>query len=471
MDFLPPGRREINSIAPILDHTPIVLQTVIPMQRPYRRTFRFENMWLQEPKLDGVIERSWDAGDGSELTHRLSNCARDLAMWAKKISGRFRVEIDECNRKLKALQGLSDDDCVAAFKATQERLCVLLCVLLSQEELYWRQRAKSFWLRDGDCNTKYFHASASTKRRRNKIQKLRGEGNVLITDQIGMCDIARSYFQNLFAATDGVYDPVVSIIEPRITQEDNRTLEAPFTIEEFKVALFQMHPDKALGPNGFNPAVYQHIWNLCGLDIFHTACKWLEQGTFPTSLTDTNVVLIPKCDNPEDMRDFHPISLCNVVYKIVTKVLANRLKKVLPCCISEVQSAFIEGRAILDNAMIATEIVHYMRCKTRGKLGDVTLKINISKAYDRVDWRYLELVMLRLGFSFIWVKWMVMCVKSVHYSILVNHDHVGPIDPSRGLCQGDPLSPYLFLLCAEGLSAMIRDEQRKGTIYYPLVIC
>lgn len=84
----------INSVAPILDHTPIVLQTVIPMQRPYRRTFRFENMWLQEPKLDGVIERSWDAGDGSELTHRLSNCARDLAMWAKKISGRFRVEID-----------------------------------------------------------------------------------------------------------------------------------------------------------------------------------------------------------------------------------------------------------------------------------------------------------------------------------------------------------------------------------------
>lgn len=155
-----------------------------------------------------------------------------------------------------------------------------------------------------------------------------------------------------------------------------------------------MHPDKALGPDGFNPAVYQHIWNLCGPDIFHTAYKWLEQGMFPTSLTDTNVVLIPKCDNPEDMRDLHPISLCNVVYKIVTKVLANRLKKVIPCCIYEVQSAFIEGRAILDNAMIATEIVHYMCCKTRGKLGDVTLKIDISKAYDRVDWRYLELVML-----------------------------------------------------------------------------
>lgn len=106
-----------------------------------------------------------------------------------------------------------------------------------------------------------------------------------------------------------------------------------------------------------------------------------------------------------------------------------------------------------------------MRCKTKGKLGDVALKIYISKAYDRVDWRYLELMMLRLGFSMIWVRWMMMCITSVHYTILVNQDHVGPIDPSRGLRQGGPLSPYLFLICAEGLSTLIQNEQGKGTIH------
>lgn len=115
------------------------------------------------------------------------------------------------------------------------------------------------------------------------------------------------------------------------------------------------------------------------------ACKWLEQGMFPSSLTETNVVLIPKCENPEDMRDLRPISLCNVIYKIIAKVFANKLKCVLPNLISIEQSAFIEGRSILDNAMIATEIIHYMRCKTRGKTSDVALKIDISKVYDRVD--------------------------------------------------------------------------------------
>lgn len=173
---------------------------------------------------------------------------------------------------------MTEESAVVEYHATKERLFLLL----SQEELYWRQRAKSYWMRDGDRNTKYFHVSASTKKRRNKILRLRGEGNEFMSDQDGMCAIARSYFQNVFAAAEGVYDPVISIIEPRVTREDNQILEAPFTIEEFKEVLFQMHPDKAPGLDGFNPAFYQHTWNLCGPDIFHTACKWLEQGMFPT---------------------------------------------------------------------------------------------------------------------------------------------------------------------------------------------
>lgn len=95
------------------------------------------------------------------------------------------------------------------------------------------------------------------------------------------------------------------------------------------MSLFQMHPDKALGPNGLNPAFYQRFWSLCGKDIYNGACDWLIQRMLPNSLNDTNIVLIPKCDNPRSMKYLRPISLCNVFYKIVAKMLANRLKKVI----------------------------------------------------------------------------------------------------------------------------------------------
>jgi hypothetical protein len=164
------------------------------------------------------------------------------------------------------------------------------------------------------------------------------------------------------------------------------------------------------------------------------------------------------------MKDWRPIALCNVLYKIIAKVLANRLKHVLPKCVSHHQSAFVPERSILDNAMVAIEVVHYMRTKTTGKAGCVALKLDISKAYDRMSWEYLRAVLVRMGFSDKWVHWMIMCVETVDYSVLVNGEKVGPAIPGRGLRQGDPLSPYLFILCAEGLSALISRAETTGDL-------
>lgn len=125
--------------------------------------------------------------------------------------------------------------------------------------------------------------------------------------------------------------------------------------------------------------------------------KWLSNLHFPPHLNDTNVVLIPKCESLLSMKDLRPISLCNVLYKAVVKVLANRMKSVLPYIISKFQSAFIKGRAITDNVILAFEITFHDR-KTKGKSGDVALKIDFSKAYDRIDWGFLKLIMLKMRF-------------------------------------------------------------------------
>lgn len=152
------------------------------------------------------------------------------------------------------------------------------------------------------------------------------------------------------------------------------------------------------------------------------------------------------------LTDVRPIALCNVLYKLLAKVLANRLKTILPDTISENQSAFVPGRSISDNVLIAFELIHHMKRKKRCQDGEVALKLDISKAYDRVSWQYLWHRMEVMRFDAKWISWVKLCVTTVQYMVFINGNYVGPINPSRGLRQGDPLSPYLFLLCVEGLS-------------------
>lgn len=176
-----------------------------------------------------------------------------------------------------------------------------------------------------------------------------------------MCSIAEDYFTNLFACRVGAYAPILDKVTSCITLEDNSSLLDPFTQEEFTQAIFQMHSDKAPGPDGLNPGFYQRFWSLCGPCNFNAGCTWLHEGHFLRSLNDSTIVLIPKCDSPKSMKDhLRRISLCNVLYKIVSKVLANRLRTVVSKCVSKEQSAFVEGCSILYNAMIAMEVIHHM---------------------------------------------------------------------------------------------------------------
>lgn len=165
-----------------------------------------------------------------------------------------------------------------------------------------------------------------------------------------------------------------------------------------------MHPDKASGPDGLNPAFFQHFWSLMGNEVFNCCKAWLQDCSFPAELNDTNVVLIPKKDNADNMKDLHHIALCNVLYKIMAKVLANRLKSILPVTISKNQSAFVLGRSITDNVLVAFEVLHFMKRKNHGAVGEVALKLDVSKAYDRVDWRYLKERMVQMGFFNTWIK-------------------------------------------------------------------
>ena len=158
-------------------------------------------------------------------------------------------------------------------------------------------------------------------------------------------------------------------MEERVSPEMNEELQREFRAEEVWMALKQMHPTKAPGPDGMPPLFYRHFWAMMQHDVTSAILSWLNSGILPEPINHTLITLVPKIDNPKLVFDFRPISLCNVLYKIYSKVLANRLKKFLPSLITEHQSTFAKERLISNNIMVAFETLHFLKQKTKVKMG------------------------------------------------------------------------------------------------------
>lgn len=183
---------------------------------------------------------------------------------------------------------------------------------------------------------------------------------------------------------------------------------------------------------------------------------FLNGGELPDEVNKTLLVLIPKVSNPQELSQYRSISLCNVLYKLCSKTMANRLRVILDEIISEEQSAVVPCRLITDNVLIAYECIHYLRLR-KGKTGVCAIKLDMAKAYDRVEWRYLKEILVKMGFPDSWVSLVMKCVSSVSFSVRVNGMYSESFRPTRGIRRGDPISPYLFLLCSEGLTCMLKN--------------
>lgn len=249
---------------------------------------------------------------------------------------------------------------------------------------------------------------------KNRIQSLLDGTGVKHCDEDHKGENSVQYFQDLFHSSGSQSaDLLLEGIQTRFTNRMYNSLSKPVTDAEIKHAVKAIKSDSAPGIDGMTGQFFQRYWSITGAQVTKEVKQFFESGVMPTDWNHTQRCLLPKVPNAKQMKDLRPISLCSVVYKIILKVLSNRLKVILPQIVSPTQGAFVAGRLTSDNLLTAHEMIHGLKTNPNCRGDYIAIKTNMSKAYDKVEWDFLETLFTKLGFAGRWIEWVMSCVRSV----------------------------------------------------------
>lgn len=391
------------------------------------KIFCYDRRLRDNLEVTQLIREVMEKGAHLPVEMRLSQCRSAICKWSKLFQ-------ENSKKKLETLRSQLDEAMSSGTpnEVLIQRLNSELLQTYKKEEEYWKQRSRHLWLTLGDANTGFFHVTTKVRKAKNRMTIIEDDNGSPWYEEDQISRVICDFYDKLFQSTnfDGV-ETVTEALQPCISQQQNEELIRDPTPKEIKDATFAIHPDKAQGPDGFSASFFQSNWETVGPAVVKEIQQFFSSGQISQNINTTYVRLIPKISGAKKVSDYRPIALCNVFYKIISKLLSIRLKPVLSSIISENQSAFIPGRAITENVLITHEVLHYLKISTAQKRCTMAVKTDMSKAYDRIEWNFLEQVLQRLGFHAKWTNWVMQCICTVTYSYLINDFVQGSVKPLR----------------------------------------
>lgn len=335
------------------------------------------------------------------------------------------------------------------------------------EEQVMRQKSRATWIECGDANTKYFHAQWKIRNSQNTISSVYSEAGDHITDPAAVELEFISVFQDLLGGSAEELTSVdIAIVKEGkcLSLEQQRRLIKEVTMEEVTEAMHDMPRDKAPGVDGYPVEFFTKNWELIKDDILAATKDFFRTNSMPSYINTTAIALVPKTNSPATVKDYRPIACCTTLYKLISKIITRRLKEVVTDIVGMAQSAFIEGRSIVDNILLSHEIFKgYAR---KGVSPRCVLKMDLRKAYDSLEWSFLKQLLVAYGFPAKFIEWIMACTTTVSFSLIMNGGLTKPFKAKRGIRQGDPMSPYLFVMAMEYLSRILGQLSRNGNFNF-----
>lgn len=449
---------------PISDHCPIALRDDSRDWGP--RPFRFMDMWLSNPSCMKLAKDTWNEVQvngwaGFMIMQKLKAVKDRLKVWNKEVFGDVNLALQQIEAELHQFEILAEERQLSEVeKASKCKTKTEFWRLSRLTESMWRQNSRSTWLKLGDKNTRFFQVVANNRFRRNMVGSIKANGRV-VENPMEIKEAAVEYFCTNFKEDLRSRPSLGGMIFRKLSPIIASDLEKQFDEGEIVSAIKGCSSLKAPGPDGFNFSFVKKGWVFMKPLLLQFFSEFHTNGKLTKGINSTFVSLIPKVDCPTSFKEFRPISMVGWVYKVLSKVLANRLKIHLHYIIGESQAAFIGGKQILDGVLIANEVIHSWKNNSQGGL---ILKIDFERAYDCVSWDFLLDLHTKMGFGEKWCGWIKECVSTVAMSVLINGSATEEFQTQKGLRQGDPLSPFLFNIVVEALNILLERARALNII-------